>query len=284
MRQLVVTLGELGLGVLARQLDVQVHGGPLAAEHGVRHVGRAVAVGVTNGPHASDVGTLALRDNDLVVADVEVHLGRQVGELNGREVGDESAAGDRLALGEVHAELVELLGGGPVLATILDTLDRRDGAVLNLDVPGLELLLPALVLGSGRGLALRGLGAVHKGDNVGELGVGLEDTAESVGDVANDSQGLVPVLVAVAPGAPEDTLTPSFAQARGLGEHILQASTQDNLARSVLLAGAVGHGKRGEGVVALGHDGGDSRVLERGGVILGDLLASEATELSRGRA
>jgi len=154
---------------------MDVDGSPLAAEHGVRHVGAAVGVGVTDSEDADLAGTHAAGDVDLVVGHVEAHLLRQDGALRGRVVGDEGTALNRLTLGEMDQELVELSVRGPVPVggAILDTLDALNRAVLDLDVPGLELLFPALVLSGGSSLALGVLGSVDKGNDVGEQGVGL---------------------------------------------------------------------------------------------------------------
>lgn len=105
--------------------------------------------------------------------------------MDGGSIDDESVALDGLAGGEVDEELVVLRVDSVVAVdtAVLDALEGADGAVIDGDVPGIQLLEPLVVLALGGSLASRGVGAVHESDDVGVLSVGLEDTSEDIGDI-----------------------------------------------------------------------------------------------------
>ena len=190
-------LGDLGLRVFLGHLNVQVNSGLLSAEHGMGDVGGRITVGIANSPNTSLAGTHAASVNDnLLLGDIQAHLVGQLGVLNGGSIDDESTALDGVTLREVHKELVELKVGSLVLVglTVLGALNAGDGTVVNLDVPCLELLLPACVLGLSSGLALGGIGSVHKCDDIRVEGVGLKNAAKDIGDAAKDSERLVTVF------------------------------------------------------------------------------------------
>lgn len=151
----------------------------------------------------------------------------------------------------MYPELVELHIGSLVLVrlAILEALNRGNGTVLDRDVPDIELRLPVLVLRGGIGLSRWSLGAVDESDDVGELGVHLQHTANHIGKVAEDTKGLVPVLIAIAPGAPEDALAPGFLDTRRVGKNIAHTSAKDDLTGSVVLARSVDNGE-GRGLVS----------------------------------
>lgn len=209
----------------------------LTTEHRVGHVGAVIGIGITHaedtsltGPHAIEV------DLDLLVLrHVKAHLGRKCGALDGRKIGNESVALDRLAVSEIDDKFVELQIGGLVLMNLAvpRVFNASDGAVLDLDVPCIQLLLPALVLGRCSSFAFGGLGTVDKGNYVTEQGVDFHYTVEYIGNAAENTERLITVLVAVAPGTPEDALTPGFSQTGGVGEDILHPSPEHDLAGRV---------------------------------------------------
>lgn len=122
---------------------------------------------------------------------------------------------------------------------------------------------------------LGGVGAVDKGD---EVGVERQDLADGAGDTivrAQQAESLVGVLVAVAPGAPEEALAPVLLDAGGVGEDVADAGGQDDLfgAECDFLVALV-LARDGEvRVVLLGGDLGDGAVGEGRRAVLGDLLA-----------
>lgn len=186
----------------------------------------------------------------------------------------------------MHPELVKLHIGGLVLVrlAILKALNGGNGAVLDLDVPSIELLLPICVCRSGLGLSLRGLGAVDERDDVGELGVHLQHAAKHVRQVAEDAKGLITVLVAIAPRAPEDTLAPGFLQTGSIGKHIPHTGAENDLTSSVVLSRGIDNRERSDCVSTNGSDRLDGRVLDMSRGVLEDLLASQGTELGGGSA
>lgn len=190
-------LGDLRLRVFLGHLHVQVNGRLLSAEHGMRDVGGRITVGITNSPDTGLTSTHAASINDnLLAGDVQAHLAGQLGVLNGGSIDDESTTLDGITLRKVHKELVELKVGSLVLVglAVLDALNAGDGTVVNLDVPCLELVLPACMLGLSSGLALGGIGSVHKCDDIRVESVGLKHAAKDIGDAAKDSERLVAVL------------------------------------------------------------------------------------------
>jgi hypothetical protein len=95
--------------------------------------------------------------------------------LNGRGVDNQSTTLNGITLSEVDEELVKLLVGSLVLVglAILCALNTGDGAVINFDVPRIELLFPAVVLASSGDLTGRRVGSIDKGDDIGVESVGL---------------------------------------------------------------------------------------------------------------
>lgn len=193
-------------------------------------------------------------------------------------VGDESVALDGLTLGEVHEEFVELaalvvLVGFPVL----DALDLSDGAVVEANVVRFHDVSPVRV-GLGQNvLLLRGVGAVQEGNEViVQGGVHLKGAANDILQSTQDTERLVTVLVAIAPGAPEDTLTESFLETGGVREDVTETSAQDDLAGCVGLARGI---SSFEDVVD-GLDRGNGSVDDAGGVVTEDLLSGGTTEFS----
>lgn len=252
----------------------------LSSVHGVGNVGATITVGITDGEDTNLVGAHAGGNIDLVVDDLKTHLSGQVGRLNSGEVDDDGIAVDGLASGEVQTELVELLVGVlvAVLAAVLKTLNRGDGTVVNGGVPGGKLLLPVGNLGSGAGFAISGLRAVDEGDDIIVQSVSLQDVGQHVGDITDHAEGLVTVLVAITPGAPEDTLAPAVFQAGGSGKHIPNTGSQHNLAGGVVLALAVSDSEGGEVTSAPGDNGVHSLVGEVGSGVLRDLLTRQRSE------
>lgn len=107
-------------------------------------------------------------DLDLVLGHVEAHLFGKFCALNSGEVGNERAALNRLALSELNNKLVELEVDGLALMNLAvwGMLDARDGTILNLDFPGLELLFPVFLLGSSGIPAFRSIGIVNESNDV----------------------------------------------------------------------------------------------------------------------
>ena len=132
----------------AEKLTVNVKGGTLGAEHSVRDIGGTIVVGIADSEDTSLVGPHRSGDLDLSVLHFETHLSWEGRGLVGREVNEESITLDGLAFSELQEELVILCVRSiiPVLSTILDTLERGDRAVIDGDVPSLELLPPVFGL------------------------------------------------------------------------------------------------------------------------------------------
>lgn len=195
---------------------MQVDSGFLAREHRMWDIGAAIAVGIANGKDTSLTGTHTAGNIDLVTDDAQVHLGRKCRGLNSWDVDNDSIPVNRLASSEVKAELVKLLVTvfTSVFAAILEALDGRDCAVVNGSVPSGKLFLPVLDLGGCPGFAISSLGAVHERNDIGVQSVSLQHVAEHIGNITDHSKWLIPVFVAIAPRAPEDTVAPSLLKAR----------------------------------------------------------------------
>ena len=251
---------------------------PLAAVHRVRHVGAVVVVHITDRKNTLDVGPHArLVDLDLVAShNRQAHLPWQLGPLHGREVREERVAHDGLALREVHAEDIEflVLFGILDLPAVLEALDGRDRAVVDLHVVRLKLRLPVRVLLLEGGFLRGRLRSVDEDPDVCVERHHLEDRTHDVGKIADDAERLVAVLEAVAPGTPENTVTPGVLQAWGARKEVLHAGGHDHLAGGERLAIAV---RRAE-VVLDPLDGDHLAISDSGGVVLGDLLAGQRTE------
>lgn len=164
------TLRYLRLRILLGHLNVQVDSSLLSTEHSMGNISRRIAVGITDTPDTSHASAHAARNNiDLLICDVQAHLGRKGGVLNGRRVDDKGTTLNGFTLGKVDEELVELLVGGLVLVslTILGALNASDSAVVDLDVPRFKLLFPAIVLASSGDLTGWCVSSVNKGNDVG---------------------------------------------------------------------------------------------------------------------
>lgn len=252
----------------------------LATEHSVRHVGAVVTICITDSPHTrqrSPQTRVRLRV-DLVIQHLEAKLVGDSRALRSVEVSDESVALDGLTLGEVHEELVELAALVVLVGfAVLDALDLGDGAVVEADVVRFHDV-PPVGVGLGQNiLLLGGVSAIQEGNEVVVQGsVHLKGAANDILQSTQDTERLVPVFVAIAPGAPEDTLAESFLQTGGVREDVTETSAQDDLAGRVGLAGGIGGFKD----VLDGLDGGNGSVDDGGGVVTEDLLAGGATEFS----
>lgn len=252
----------------------------LASVHGVGNVGAAIAVGITHSKDTSFAGAHTSSDIDLVVDEIETHLGRKSRSLNSWDIDHDGVTLNWLTGSEVNQELVELSVGVllAVLAAILQTLNGGDGAVVDGGVPPSELLLPIRDLGGGASLALRGLSSVDECDDIVILSVSLEHVGQLVGDITDQTEGLVTVLVTIAPGAPEDTLAPSVLEARSRGKNILNTGSQHDLAGGVVLALAISDGERRVVTCGPWNNGLYSLIGEVGCRVLGDLLPRQTSE------
>ena len=171
---------------------------------------------------------------------------------------------------------------------VLEAGDGRDGAVVDGDVVNLQVFLPAGELLLRVGARSSGVSAVDEGNHVGIEGDHLADGAGGVGEGPEETEGLVGVLVAVAPGAPEDALAPVFADARGGGEDVAEAGSEDDFAGgdgSLKLGGCVRGGDNEVGVFSVaGGDVGDGAVDHGDGAVVGKLLAGCPAEVGGGDA
>lgn len=258
---------------------MSIHSSTLTAVHSMRYVGAVVAVGITNTPHTRQARaeTRVSLGIDLTTEHLQSHLLRDRRGLLSGEVGDERVPVHGVTLGEVQTENIILAALVIlVLLAVLDALDTGDSPVVETDVVRLHDLLPVGVV-LGQDLLLRVcLRAVEEGDDVAvQRAVDFQHAADDVLETAEDTEGLVAVLIAVAPGAPVHALTPGLVETGGVGQDIAQTGTQDDLASGVLLAVGVGGF---EGVVN-GFDGGDGVVDDGRGVVAQDLLASCAAEV-----
>lgn len=257
----------------------------LAAEHSMRHVGATIAVAVANSKDTRLAGAHSRVDAgvDLAVFHGKIEVGGDGGALLTRVVGDESVTVDGRPVGEVYTEDVELMA--LVIAVVfaaLNALEGRDGGVLQAHVVGFQLLFPIGVLGGQLVLGLRRVRAIEEGNNVLIQGVDFQDAADDVGQAAEDAEGLVAVLVSIAPGTPIHALAPGLLKTGGEGEHIHETGAEDEFPGGVdgtVSIGGVEVGSVG-GLVGDGRDIGDSLVHERSRVIFRDLLAGKTPELA----
>ena len=168
------------------------------------------------------------------------------------------------------------------------TGDGLDGPVVDRDVVELEVLLPPGELLLRLGPRRRGVCPVDKGDDVGVQRDHFADRAGGVGQGPEETKRLVGVLVAVAPGTPEDAGSPVFADARGGREDVAEAGGEDDLAggEAGLLGGVGGGGGDDEvGIIGVaGGDFGDSAVDHGDGAVVGELLAGCPAEVGGGDA
>lgn len=254
--------------------------GALATEHSVRHVGAVVTVRITDSPHTRQrrPQTRVRLRVDLVTQHLEAKLVGDIRALRSGVVSDESVALDGLALGEVYEELVELAALVVLVGfAVLDALDLSDGAVVESNVVRFHDFFPVGVGLGQNSLLLGGVGAIQEGNDVVVQGsVHLKGAANNILQSTQDTEWLVTVFVAIAPGAPEDTLAESFLQSGGVREDVTEASAQDDLAGRVGLAGGIG----GFEDVVDGLDAGNGSVDDSGGVVTENLLAGGATEFS----
>lgn len=159
---------------------------------------------------------------------------------------------------------------------VAEALNGSHDAVIYRRILGLHVLFPPRK-GLFRGVEQRlvGGGAVGKGNDVGVERGDLAEGARGGGDGAEDTEALVGVLVAVAPGTPEDALAKVVGEARGGGEDVADARGEDDLAGGVddgLVVG-IGAGDGEVGVVALRLDLGDCAVGHGDGAVVADGLA-----------
>lgn len=288
---------DLSRSLLPGEGDVQVDGGALPRVQGMGHVGRVVDVVVPDGVHQGQVRqvALALHAGEAAVLHLDAHVLRERRPLLVGEVGEEGGALDGRAVVEVDAEQV-VLGvrrQRRVHARVVPVAQARDGRerlVVDGDVARGEVGLPAGEGGVDLGARGGGVGAVDEGDDVGVEGRHLAHEPRHVGEVAEDAERLVGVLVAVAPGAPEDGLAPVLLQARGGGEDVAQARGEDDAARREhgLLARGVGHARRVGGVAAVRRvlqlRGRDGAVDHGDRVVVGQLRAGEPAVVLAGDA
>lgn len=169
-------LGHLRLRILLGQLNVQVDSSLLSTKHSMGNISRGIAVGITDTPDTRHTSAHAARNNiNLLVCDVQAHLGREGRVLNGRRVDNQGTTLNGLALIKVDEEFVELLVRSLVLMglAILDALNAGDSAVVDFHIPRIKLSFPAIVLASSGNLTSWCVSSVDKGNNVGEQSVGL---------------------------------------------------------------------------------------------------------------
>lgn len=219
-------------------LTMRVDSRLLAGVDGMGHVGDVVRVRITNGVGAGDIGDEALGLVGVQAAAVkgDAQLGADVGLLLIREGDEEGSPLDRGAVVKVHAEQVVLGRSSQtrVRVGVVAVLEARDGCdrlVVHGHVGDLQVLLPIREGGLGRGARLGRVGAVGEGHHVAVQGGHL---AHETGDVLQgpkETEGLVGVLVSVAPWAPVDTLAPVVLKAGSGGEVVFQTSSKDDLPR-----------------------------------------------------
>lgn len=192
---------------------MQADSRPLTAPQGMRQVRRVVRVRIADRIHARHVRQQAARLVRVQALAVDGHaqVPPDARRLLLGERHQEGGALDGRALGEVDAEEV-VLGharqarvGVPVgVVAVLQAVDGRDRAVLDGDVVQRQVLLPLRVGRRRGGAALRRVGAVDEGDDVLVERQDFLDRAGGLVQRDEQAEALVGVLVAVAPGAPED--------------------------------------------------------------------------------
>lgn len=203
-------------------------------------IGAVVTVGVTNRPdarHASAQTSVSLAV-DLAAEQLQAHISGQAGTLLGGEVGDERVAFDRITLREMETEDIELSAlVVHVLLTVLDTLDAGDRAVIQTDVVRLHNRLPVRMVLLQDSFLVGGLRAVQECNDVFvQRAVHLQHAPNDILETAQDTKGLVAVLVPIAPWTPVHALAPCLVETGGAGQDIPETGTQDDLAGGVLLA------------------------------------------------
>ena len=165
---------------------MEVDGGSLSAEQGVRDISDIVRVGVTNGIDTGNVGDQSLGAVRSKTATVQLNTKvlANVGKLGLLEAGQESIAQHGGSSGELDAEQVVLGEGGQTwvsvgIGAVAQALNGSNSSVLNLDVVNLEVLLPVGVLLLGRLAVFGGIGAIDESNNVLVKGQYLLDGARS---------------------------------------------------------------------------------------------------------
>lgn len=205
---------------------MQADSRPLTAPQGMRQVRRVVRVRIADRIHARHVRQQAARLVRVQTLAVDGHaqVPPDARRLLLGEGHQEGGALDGLALGEVDAEEVVLgharqarVGVLVGVVAVLQAVDGRDRAVLDGDVVQRQVLLPLRVGRRRGGAALGRVGAVDEGDDVLVERQDFLDRAGGLVQGDEQAEALVGVLVAVAPGAPENL--GSNQRQCGLGYH-----------------------------------------------------------------
>lgn len=264
--------------------------GTLSTPHGVRNIGAAIIVRISDTPNTIKTGSQARfgAGVDLAILHFQAHVRWDRRALRCPEVGQERISDHRLALGEVNAEDIELFAiVASVVTAVLHTLEGRNGSVVDLDVVRLHGGAPVQGVCVQSRNFLISVGAVHERNDVLVQSRDLGNTGDNVVQGSKDTVRLVAVLISIAPGAPVDALSEAFAETGSGGEVIDETGGQDDLACGVLgTLGVFGAEDGGCIGAVLGSDGGDGVVDERGRAVVerGDLLSGRVAECGRGSA
>lgn len=262
------------------RLTVQKYSSPLTGEESMGHVGGVVSVGITNGVDTRNVGDQTRTAISLESSTVQrnTSLLSNIRALLIRETRQERSALNGLALSELNAEKIKLrdrrkAGISVVGVTVLETLDLCDGSVVDCNVVQLQVLPPLGKILVCEGLCGAVVGSVDKGVHVGVEGCHLSDEAGDLVERGDETEGLIGVLVAVAPGTPEDALAPVLSNTGRVREKVLDASCENDLAGCDclgVLTGVVNGEGEGSVVALLGLDVYDCGILHLDSVVVGE--------------
>lgn len=217
---------------------MRVDSGPLAAIDGVWDVCNIVRVRITDSVGAGDVGYEALVWVRIQAAAVQrdAQVRADSGLLLVREGDEEGGSLDGGTIVQIYTEEVVLGRSGQAgirgrVVPVLEASDGQDRLVVDSNVRQLQVFLPVREGGFGRGSSFGGVGAVGEGHDV---AVQRGDLTHGAGDILQgreEAEGLVGVLVAVAPRAPVDSLAPVILEAGSARQVVLQAGSEDDFPR-----------------------------------------------------
>lgn len=204
----------------------------------MRDVGGVDDGGITNSVCLGQIGEVALGRfrSQTTPLHRNAHILRNGGALRTREIGEEGRALDGGTVVQVDTEQIvhwvcrEICACRTgTAAPVLQPRDGRERLVVDGHLVNRQIALPVGTKGGfGRGAPRGGVGAIHEGDDIGVERGDFADQARDVVEVREDAQGLVRVLVAVAPRAPVDALGPVLLEPGGIRDEVPEACGYDD--------------------------------------------------------